>query len=653
MLAFLMLLVYLAAGVAIMRWQLPGAKPLVRGWLGCSAGLLLLMWLPALWAFTPIRFSVTGHVCALGCLVGIVGAAYLFRDRRPALKAGEDRTYMRWLLLCLVVPLCVLGAYLQYTHVLRPDAAGVLHVGQATYGDLNLHLGIATSLRDAAFPPEYSILPGTKLGYPFLGDTLSTSMLLFGLPLRWAIIVPGTLMMGLVFVGYLLLAERVLGRRPVVIGLAVLLFFLNGGLGFVHQLDMSLRDPSRLEAIFTGFYKTPTNQPDLNLRWSNVIADLMVPQRTLLTGWMLVLPALYLLYDGIETRALRTFVLLAIFAAGMPLVHTHSFLALGLCSGGWLCYALWCSFREGRRASLIAELPRAEGFRLLRCAGVYLAITLALALPQLIEFAFDQTLSGNSLRLQFNWVNNSAGRGMIDGYFWFWIKNVGPGFILLLCALLDADKRRRLLASGAFAIFVVAEIWLFQPNEYDNNKLFYVWYMLAALLIADYAALLWRKLSDLRGRWILAAVFVVASLLSGSLSIAREVVSDYQLFSADSVACAAYAEAEIPRDAVFLTGEQHQNPIAALAGRKIVCGTTLYLHFHGLYPTERRMDIQRFYLDPANNLDVLKKYGVTHILFSDYERGDYGDKRPILDTLFPASFEEGDYTIYEVPGDEG
>ena len=650
--AILMLCLYLCAGCLVLRWQLPGKRPFVRIWLGISVGLLMLMWLPALCAFA-LRFSVTAHLWALAALAVVMLTAWLARDRRTAAhiaggdrKPGWDRhaalgwnaedTHTLHLWLCVVLPLCLLGAVLQYTHVLRPED-GAYYVGQATYGDLNLHLGIITSLRDAAFPPEYSILPGTRLSYPFLTDSLSTSLLLFGLPLRWAVIVPGTLMMALVFTGYLLLARAVLGKRPVLIALAMLLFFCNGGLGFIDSLDMAVRDPSRLRAIFDGFYLTPANQPALNLRWSNVIADLMLPQRTLLGGWTHLLPALYMLHSALQTRKVRYFALTALIAGALPLVHTHSFLALGLCSAGWVGVSLWQDRKDAlrRKALLIG-------------GGVYLGVTLVLALPQLLHFAFEQTLAGGALRIQFNWVNNSMNRGMIDGYLWFWIKNVGPAFLFLLCAVLDADARRRMLAAGAFAIFVVAELVLFQPNEYDNNKLFYVWYMIGALLATDYLGTLWRRLAGLRGRWVLASVFVVVSLLSGGLSIAREVVSDYQLFSANAVACAEFVEEETPRDAMFLTGESHVNPVAALAGRRIVCGTDLYLYFHGLQYSERREDCVRFYRDPAGNMDVLEKYDITYILLSDYERHEYGITGTALDALFPEVFVSGDYSIYRV-----
>lgn len=642
--AIAMLVFYLLAGCAILQWQLPGKRPVVRIWLGCSLGVLLLMWLPALFAFA-FRFGKTAHYCALGALVALSAIAFLARDRRqPAAGWNREDTRIAVLWLCVALPLCVLGGYLQHTHVLRPQEGG-LNVGQATYGDLNLHLGIATSLRDAAFPPEYSILPGARLSYPFLADTLSTSLLLFGLPLRWAVIVPGTFMMMLVFTGYLLLARSMLGRRPWLVALAMLLFFVNGGLGFLYDFDMAGRDFSRVAEIFTGFYKTPANQPDLNLRWSNVIADLMLPQRTLLGGWTLLLPALYLLHSSIQTRRKRQFIFTAVFAAALPLVHTHSFLALGLCSAGWMVCAL------------IQARDRNIRWKLIEGGTCYLIIVLFLALPQLFAFAFQQTLGGDVLRFQFNWVNNmfdgTRAPQLIDGYLWFWIKNVGPAFLLLLCAVLDADRRRALLASGVFAVYVVAELVLFQRNVYDNNKLFYVWYMIGALLVADYVGLIWDRLAGLRGRWVLAGVFVAVSVASGGLSIAREIVSDYQLFGPDAVACADFVERETEPDALFITGEQHVNPVAALAGRRIVCGTDLYLYFHGLRYDDRRRDCERFYRDPAGNLDVLDKYGVDYILVSDYERSDYEIDNEAFDALFSVAFSEEGYTVYDARREGG
>ena len=178
------LLLYMLCGFIIVRFLLPSHKPLTRWWLGLSLGLFLLMWLPALMAFF-LKFSKTGHYVALIPLVLLTAGAYFLRNKKRPLKQwdAEELTFFK-ILLFVALPLTILGGYLQYTHNLRPAADGSFHVGQSTYGDLPLHTAIRTILRDASFPPDYSILPGELLSYPFLMDSLSTSLYMFGFSLQ-------------------------------------------------------------------------------------------------------------------------------------------------------------------------------------------------------------------------------------------------------------------------------------------------------------------------------------------------------------------------------------------------------------------------------------------------------------------------------------
>lgn len=641
------LLLYLLCGMVIVRFLLPSHKPLTRWWLGLSLGLFLLMWLPAIMAFF-LKFSRTGHYVALAPLVLLTAGSYFLRDKkRPLKRWDEEEASFLKILLFVALPLIILGGYLQYTHNLRPAADGSYHVGQSTYGDLPLHTAILTSLRDASFPPDYSILPGELLSYPFLMDSLSTTLYMFGFSLQLSLVVPGTLMMALCFAGYLLVAREMAGSRRAVI-LASLLFFLNGGLGFLYTFDRAAPDwQERLHEVMDGYYKTPTNYPDpYNLRWSNVIADLMIPQRTILGGWTMVLPCIYLLFTAFAPSKresagnIRHLVLLGVWAGGLPLIHTHSFLALGLMSGGFLLYTLLHTPKNEEKRSFLPWL-------------IYGVIAVLLAAPQLFTWTFKQASgSENFIRFQFNWVNNPKGEGMIDFYLWFYLKNIGIPVILLLCALMEKNPRHRFLAAGAFIIFLAAEFIRFQPNEYDNNKLFYIWYMIGAILAADYAVTLFDRLKGLRGRYLLAAFAAVFLFLSAGLTLARETISDYQSFSKEDIDAAAYIEADTPPHAVFLTGyAQHLNPVSSLAGRTIICGTDLWLYFHGFDTTTRKQDIIRFYENPENNLDVLKKYKVEYIMISSYERDNLEIDFMGLETLFPLSYasDNGEISIYMVP----
>ncbi|MBQ8313114.1 MAG: hypothetical protein IJX84_07925 [Clostridia bacterium] len=646
------LAVYLACGVLMVRWLLPRHSPMARVWLGASLGLLLMMWLPALCAFA-LDFTLAAHWVALIPLALATGGCFLLRDRRSVSRWDERETQLLKQCLWVVLPLTILSGYLQYTHMVRVDAAGNWNVGQSTYGDLPMHMSFITGLKNAAFPPDYPFYPGQQLSYPFLMDSLSTSFYLMGCSLQLALILPGTLMMALCYLGVMILArEMTLGKKTVV--LAALLFFLNGGLGFLYDFDQAagreadgtLTLVDRVENILTGYYKTPTNQPDPNnLRWSNVIADLMIPQRTLLGGWCMVIPCFYLLYTCFDPGKRETLgsvrgeVLLGVWGGALPLIHTHSFVALALCSVGMLVYDMLHDEERG-----------AQFRRYLR----YGAIAAVLSVPQLVLFTFAQVFQGGEsnsfIKLWFNWVNNPYGNGELrDFYLWFYVKNIGLPVIALILAVIERDRHTRRIFSGAAVIIIVAELIRFQPNPYDNNKLLYLAWLLCCMIVANWCRSVWHRMKGMRARPVMAAAAAVVVFLSAGLTLWRECVSSYQAFNHYAVEAGEYARDNTEEGSVFLSGTQHLNPVSSIGGRTTVCGPDLWLYYHGFDTDERKEDIEAFLTDPAGNASVLAKYDVDYIYVSSYERSDYAVDEAALDELFDVVFENYEATIYKVP----
>lgn len=663
MLGYLFFVLYIMAGMWIIRCLLPGFKPLVRLWLGASLGVVLAMWLPALLAFLT-TFNVGGNLLSLVLLLVLMALTYLFREKSQPLKTfDEAEKSFGLLLLVVLIPLGLLSGYLQYTHNLKPGPEGALWVGQSTYGDLSMHLSFITGLRGSNFPPEYTILPGARLTYPFLADSLSTSLYLLGASLQGSIVFPGTVMMVLCYMGFLLTAREMTGGKAAAL-LAFLLFFINGGLGFVYHFDLAGGQlGQRLQNIFNGFYQTPTNQPEpYNLRWSNVIADMLVPQRTTLAGWTGLIPCVYMLFslfapskwgqekEGFQ-KNIRPLLFLGFMAGALPMIHTHSFLALALMSLGFMIYVLAAGPKE----------KRTFYFKNFLCYG---AIAFVLSMPQLITWTFKQSLGNAAFPLQFhfNWINNQGTGGkidLIDNYFWFYIKNIGLPVLLLVAALFEKNKNYRFLAAGAFCIFIVAELVQFQPNLYDNNKLFYVWYMLCAVIVADYSLMLYHRLHGLRTRGFLAALVCVLFFTSGALSIGRETVSEYMAYTKADVEVAAYIEENLaPKNknekTMFLTGTHHLNPVSSLAGQKIVCGPDIWLHYHGFDTTQRQEQIKEFYENPFLNSSLLAQYDVDYIMVSSYERGNYKVNEPFFDRLYEKVYtgENGEIIIYKVAKEE-
>ena len=665
---------FLFFGVMAVRFLLPRHRPLNRLWLGLSLGLLEEMWLPAIGAFL-FSFDAEAHVFAAGVVFILTVLCWFLRDRRMPAEWDEKETALLRQLLVIGLPLTILGIWLQYTHVMRVAADGSWHVGQSTYGDLPMHLSFITGLVGKKFPADYPFYPGNRLSYPFLTDSLSSTFCLLGSSLQAATVLPASLMMALCYMGVLVLARDMTSGKKTAL-LAAALFFLNGGLGFLYDFDLAgsgvwTADPEapflvragqtvsdwfssvsqRVEHILTGYYKTPTNQPDPNnLRWSNVICDMMVPQRTLLGGWCMVIPCFYLLNSEFRARMRdpenhsRGLVLLGIWAGALPLIHTHSFLALGLASFGAMCYDLI----HGDPKAMVVRKPR--GRILLRYLA-YAAIAAVLAVPQLICFTFAQTFQEGSrsfLTFQFNWVNNPGGYGMRDLYLWFYIKNIGLPFLALIAALFEKNPRNRRIFCMALPIILAAEFVRFQPNEYDNNKLLYLAWLLCCMIIADWGSRLWKKLEGFGGRRFLAAVAAVVTFLSAGLTIWRECVSDYTAFGQPAVEAGEYVKENTPKDAVFITGTQHLNPVLSIAGRTIVCGPDLWLYWHGFDTAERNEELAEFYGDPESYPEIPEKYGAEYVYVSSYERQDYDVDEEGLAKIGEKVFENREASIYRL-----
>ena len=219
---------------------------------------------------------------------------------------------------------------------------------------------------------------------------------------------------------------------------------------------------------------------------------------------------------------------------------------------------------------------------------------------------------------------------------------------MMLFAVFDRDPKQRRLFAGMIPIVLAAELIRFQPNEYDNNKLFYLAWLLGSMIAANFASRVWGMLKALPGRRVMAAFTGVVIFLSPVLTLAREVVSSYQAFSSRAVEAGAYIRDNTPEDAVFLTGTQHLNPVDSIAGRTIVCGPDLWLYWHGFDTSERKADIARFFEDPEGNGDVLEKYGVSYLYVSSYERSDYDVDEETLAALYTPVFENGEATVYRV-----
>lgn len=533
--------------------------------------------------------------------------------------------------LFVILPITVLICILMTNHILAPVEGGVAS-GQSTYGDLQMHLGFVTSIAEQKkFPPDYSLLQGTRLNYPFFIDMLSSSLYLFKTSLRWAVLIPSFVFAFLLVIGFFILAFSMTERKSVAV-LSTIFVFLNGAFGFVYFLEGAKADHTVFTRIFTEYYQTPTNLNDMNIRWANTICDMIIPQRTTMAGWCVILFALWLLMDAFKSGNRKSFIILGIIAGSMPMIHTHSFLALGIISA----------------VLLIVSLVKAENKK--ECLTnwvIYAGIAAAMALPQLIVWTFTQTSGNDSfLNFRFNWVNEN------DPYLWFWVKNWGLVFLFVIPAFLNTSKNNKILMTGAAAVFVIAEFILFQPNPYDQNKLFFITYFIAVIITTEFFADVYDKLRDVRGRQIIAALVIFVSTFSGVLTIIREWKSgaDYMTFTDNDFAYAEFIKENTDPNAVFITGTNHINPVVVLAGRTIYVGSSLYVYFHGFTDEyyKREAEVKRLYTSASDEIKrFADEHNIDYISVGRWEKSEYGANMSEIGK-FEKVYSDGSNELYKI-----
>ena len=659
--------------------------------MGLAAGALFLHCLPSLFAFV-FGFTVTAHILAAVTLVpvyicGIKKSAFSYFDGSEIISAVKQNK----LTAAVFTLTFALWCYLLYTHILLPTDGNGLYTGQCTYGDMCMHLGFISSIANqSVFPPDYSIFPGTLLAYPFLNAAISSSIYLFGASLRWAYILPMLTAFIQIIGCVYLLAYTVLGSRGKSF-ITYIMYIFNGGLGFIYFTGLCKDSGLKFRDIFSGYYTTPTNLIDHNIRWANLIADIFLPQRASLFGYAMLFPCIWLLYRAVWQNEKKYFIYAGISAASLPLIHTHSFLGIGLISASWLLLYLYRNSRTNAQDKwyglpaftvfvftmcgiqlysgvaqpssvffmavgvsglgvcvlygilLLYRYIKLHGYKeLLNGWGIYLLIVLFFSIPQLVIWTFGQVSEGGFLRGHFNWGNLGS------FYPWFYLKNIGIPLIVIVGAVVKGCKKSSHLVLPAAVIWFVAEFIMFTPNTYDNNKLLYIAYFLLCICGADFAGDVYSKIRCVPLKKAVLVSFVFLSTFSALLTLGREAVSEYQIFSQPHLEAAEFIENNVDADAVILTNTRHNNEVAALTGRNIVCGSDIYLYFHGINTSQRKTDVAAMYEYPAQSSALFESYDVSYAMVSSWERGEYAVDESYFAANFEKVFSSGNVDLYKV-----
>ena len=641
---YVLFLFYIILGVINARLILSKEKPTKRFWAGGVIGLVLLMWSHVPFSFL-FGFGVLSH--SLGLTLVLMGTVIFYAMKRKHLsrrsgfphklyKPDKEEIFM-FAAVAVMSIYCILCLY---NHTLQ-EIDSAYYTGQCTYGDMNFHLGIITSIKEqGTFPPEYNIFPGQRLDYYFLSNSISSSLYLFGCSLKAAYMLPMIFAFIFTFAGMWNLAYAVLKRISKALT-AFLLFFFNGGFGLIYFLDGLKAEggEENFKRIFTAYYETPTNYVNSgtrlsNICWTNTVVDMMIPQRATLFGWMVLFLVLYLLYHAVFEDRTDLFLAAGILGGLLPMIQTYSYFTLGITAFVWLIHS--CVRDRFRKKTILHWLK----------FGIPAVL---LAIPQFYIWIFGAVSEERFLRFEFNAYNAT------DHWLWFWVKNVGIVFILLLPAFFNAGRRLKIVHAAGALIFIICEFIVFQTHAYDNNKLYLMWYLFAVLIVADFLVDCYHKMREMNAaRIVIAVMLLIVCTASAFFTMIREFKSGqegsaYMLYNKDHIDSADFIRKNTAADALFLSYNNHNNTVSCLTGRNIFTGSGTFLYSHGVDYNGRAEIIENMFTDAEKFETYRAEYGFDYIFLSSYERSNYPKLiEDYFEANFPVVFEQGEVKIYDI-----
>ena len=538
------------------------------------------------------------------------------RLRRPWRAAGSARplaavTTASWLVTWRVLAL----AYQ------RDADGGVLAGHLSTYGDWNAHLSYAGSFVSGDnVPPTQPFVSGEPLTYHVLVDVFAAQVATLGVSVADGLVVT-TALLAMAFPLVFWWAGRCLTSSTAVTATAYFVFTLSGGLGFAWAIvDVARGGLDVLGALPRTYARLPAE----HIWFDNPVLSYLYAQRPFQIGLPVVLITAAAVFRPAAAptaprRAWWTAGVLAGVSAGFSVFGFGGAVAIG----GWLALR-----RPGTRLPFLVP-----------ALGIGIPIVLAIS-P-----------GSNHLRWQPGWMAAS-----LDVWWpWFWLLNLGAFLPLAIWATI----RRPVLATGfdravavpMWTIFVVTNLVVFHPWEWNNTHYLVVWLLILSFPVA--AVLVdWARRPSPIARPLAGAVFVVL-VAAGTLDVWRAVDGSEGrglLTTEEGLETAEWVREHTPPRSVFLVAPEITQPITSFGARRVVSGYTGWVWDLGVADWARRADDIGVALrgEPGTE-QVLERYGVDYVVIGRDER------RPAwnADDAFWSQrgrlvYENGEYLVYEV-----
>lgn len=483
---------------------------------------------------------------------------------------------------------------------IKPDGWYVGHIN--LYGDLVFHLSLINKfLSSNKLLIDNPIMAGTKVGYPILAD-LITAQITKITNISFALFI-STFPIGILGIYTARLFIKSFLKSEKIVFLSLLLFFINGGFGFYYFLQDLFFSQKPFLQFLMSMPRQYTDIKDNGYWWINTYLAYFLPQRSFLFAFPITLVALILLYKGVKGNRRKYFFLAGILSGVLPLVQAHSLFLLFLIS---LIVCPVSIFKSKNRKAMFWDW------------FIFALITVFLSIPLLMVITPPQNL--------LHFITYKPGWTAEENIIWFWLKNLGlfaPMLAISLVWLFKKNKSLFYVYLPFLAVFILSNIFIFQPWDFDNSKLLVYWFFVSCIVVAYF---LYDQL--FRGiflKKIAGIIIVFLMIFAGSLDLLRTFtpVTSYKIFSSNDTEVADNIKKTTSKDSIFVTAQNHNNPIAALSGRSIFLGFEGWLWSHGIDYSQREKDVHVIFLGSQESESLIKQYKINYVTIGPQERAQF------------------------------
>jgi hypothetical protein len=354
-----------------------------------------------------------------------------------------------------------------------------------------------------------------------------------------------------------------------------------------------------------------------------------------------------LAWYGRAVKSRREMALGGILLGLMPLLHASTYFDLALFLTGVAAVDLGVRLWRERSTGL------GGGREVVARWAAFLVPAALIGAPQVLLILPPAAYSHSFLKIQVGWLSTTNDYQL--NFVFFWLLNTA--LLIPLAALayfLDRAGKpgMPLFLAPAWGLFLLPNLVILQPWDWDNTKWFAWWAILAAILAGVVLSRLARQ-----GRLLaaIAAMLLLTTTASGALDLVRASQKDlpgvsFRLLTNDELEVAQWARSSTPESAIFLTGWQNNHPILTLSQREVVMGYPGWIWTWGLPPEQRQSDVIAMFRGTSRTEELLRRYHVSYVVIGpgELDRNGPGANLGYFETHHRLVFRSQDYQVFSV-----